>query len=243
MPPKQFQVARKPAIGDHDGARRQPARGKARGERRAGQGQPAERQRHCRPTVLDARHLRESVIPCALAQAVQACPGLMPVPGRLALAKLPSARPCRLVKTIGAAQPLRVDAPAALNIAPRELARREGRERYGATEPDAQGMRRVVERGPIDEPREGARAERTGPVTFDRRELDRILQVYGRMVADGEWRDYAIDFMNPAPDADYHSVGEENFTWIVETMAEFLAQLALLGRRPMEADVHALLAR
>ncbi len=32
-------------------------------------------------------------------------------------------------------------------------------------------------------------------VTFDRRELDRILQVYGRMVADGEWRDYAIDFM------------------------------------------------
>ena len=34
-----------------------------------------------------------------------------------------------------------------------------------------------------------------GQVTFDRRELDRILQVYGRMVADGEWRDYAIDFM------------------------------------------------
>ena len=32
-------------------------------------------------------------------------------------------------------------------------------------------------------------------VTFDRRELDRILNVYGRMVAEGEWRDYAIDFM------------------------------------------------
>jgi hypothetical protein len=32
-------------------------------------------------------------------------------------------------------------------------------------------------------------------VTFDRRELDRILGLYGRMVAAGEWRDYAIDFM------------------------------------------------
>ena len=32
-------------------------------------------------------------------------------------------------------------------------------------------------------------------VTFERRELDRILNVYGRMVADGEWRDYAIDFL------------------------------------------------
>jgi hypothetical protein len=32
-------------------------------------------------------------------------------------------------------------------------------------------------------------------VTFERRELDRILRLYGRKVADGEWRDYAIDFM------------------------------------------------
>jgi hypothetical protein len=30
-------------------------------------------------------------------------------------------------------------------------------------------------------------------VAFDRRELSRILDVYGRMVAIGEWRDYAID--------------------------------------------------
>src|SRR6202163_3083954 len=32
-------------------------------------------------------------------------------------------------------------------------------------------------------------------VTFSRRELDRILGLYGRMVAAGEWRDYAIDFL------------------------------------------------
>ena len=34
------------------------------------------------------------------------------------------------------------------------------------------------------------------PVTrFDRGELNRILTVYGRMVAAGEWRDYALDFL------------------------------------------------
>ncbi len=34
----------------------------------------------------------------------------------------------------------------------------------------------------------------TSRVTFDRHELNRILGLYGRMVAAGEWRDYAIDF-------------------------------------------------
>jgi len=32
-------------------------------------------------------------------------------------------------------------------------------------------------------------------VTFSRRELRRILDLYGRKVAAGEWRDYAIDFL------------------------------------------------
>jgi hypothetical protein len=32
-------------------------------------------------------------------------------------------------------------------------------------------------------------------VTFSRRELTRILGLYGRKVAAGEWRDYAIDFL------------------------------------------------
>jgi hypothetical protein len=31
---------------------------------------------------------------------------------------------------------------------------------------------------------------------------------------------YAIDFMNPAPDADLHSVGQANFDWIVREVAE-----------------------
>ena len=32
-------------------------------------------------------------------------------------------------------------------------------------------------------------------VGFDRRELNTILNLYGRKVALGEWRDYAIDFL------------------------------------------------
>ncbi len=43
-------------------------------------------------------------------------------------------------------------------------------------------------------------------------------------IRDGE--PYAIDFGNPAPDADYYSVGEENFEWIVETSANFAIELA-----------------
>jgi hypothetical protein len=35
-------------------------------------------------------------------------------------------------------------------------------------------------------------------VTFDRPELNCILTVYGRMVAAGEWRDYALDFLEDA---------------------------------------------
>ncbi len=34
----------------------------------------------------------------------------------------------------------------------------------------------------------------TAVTSFDRRELSSILKVYGRKVAEGEWRDYAIDF-------------------------------------------------
>ncbi|KAA3451404.1 DUF2794 domain-containing protein [Mesorhizobium sp. SARCC-RB16n] len=41
-----------------------------------------------------------------------------------------------------------------------------------------------------------ARRERLDqPVRFDRRELDQILRLYGRMVAANEWRDYAIDHL------------------------------------------------
>jgi hypothetical protein len=38
---------------------------------------------------------------------------------------------------------------------------------------------------------------------------------------------YAIDFCNPAPDADKKSVGEANFEWVVETMSDYAIERAL----------------
>ena len=38
---------------------------------------------------------------------------------------------------------------------------------------------------------------------------------------------YAIDFCNPAPDADKASVGQENFDWVVETSARYAIERAL----------------
>ena len=37
-----------------------------------------------------------------------------------------------------------------------------------------------------------------GVTFFERRELDRLLRLYGRMVAAGHWRDYAIDGLKDA---------------------------------------------
>jgi hypothetical protein len=37
---------------------------------------------------------------------------------------------------------------------------------------------------------------------------------------------YAIDFCNPAPDADRNSVGEENFAWVIEAAARMLVRKA-----------------
>lgn len=41
------------------------------------------------------------------------------------------------------------------------------------------------------------RPDRKAVAAFDRQELQRILDLYGRMVAAGHWRDYAMQF---APD-------------------------------------------
>ena len=38
---------------------------------------------------------------------------------------------------------------------------------------------------------------------------------------------YAIDFLNPAPDADVYSVGPENFEWVVNAVAEMAIRKAL----------------
>jgi hypothetical protein len=66
----------------------------------------------------------------------------------------------------------------------------------GEIDPSAMWGPHRAERGGA--PRRGAEfpaATPTNKVTFSRPELDRILSLYGRKVAAGEWRDYAIDFL------------------------------------------------
>ena len=43
---------------------------------------------------------------------------------------------------------------------------------------------------------------------------------------------YAIDFMNPAPDAEITSVGRENFEWVVNAVAEMAVKKALSDENP-----------
>ncbi|HSS45006.1 MAG TPA: hypothetical protein VLO07_06660, partial [Thermoanaerobaculia bacterium] len=43
---------------------------------------------------------------------------------------------------------------------------------------------------------------------------------------------YAIDFLNPAPDADPKSVGEENFQWVLEHAARWLIERVRQGAQP-----------
>jgi glutathione synthase/RimK-type ligase-like ATP-grasp enzyme len=43
---------------------------------------------------------------------------------------------------------------------------------------------------------------------------------------------YAIDFLNPAPDADVHSVGEQNFEWVVENVAQLAINKARSNEQP-----------
>ena len=60
-------------------------------------------------------------------------------------------------------------------------------------------MSSMSEEADPSETRAAARNAAASPppalVTFNRIELNRILNLYGRMVAEGEWRDYAIDFL------------------------------------------------
>ena len=63
-------------------------------------------------------------------------------------------------------------------------------------EPSQQGTALLIEFDPPAGPSRAVPKERHPPaVSFDRRELGAILDIYGRKVAQGEWRDYAIDFL------------------------------------------------
>ncbi|MCB1540586.1 MAG: DUF2794 domain-containing protein [Rhodoblastus sp.] len=66
----------------------------------------------------------------------------------------------------------------------------------GSVDPERQGgdVVAVAFRRPVPSPLNQTEALAAKQVSFDRRELQLILNLYGRRVAEGEWRDYAISF-------------------------------------------------
>jgi hypothetical protein len=61
----------------------------------------------------------------------------------------------------------------------------------------------------------------TRQIWFDRRELDLILWAYGKLVAEGECRDYAIGAHSDHAAFCMHKRASEAPTWIVEKRPEF----------------------
>jgi hypothetical protein len=96
-------------------------------------------------------------------------------------------------------------------------------------DPRAPHHERYVRHPPAYDPALLARVERDA-ITLCRA-LGYDLNTVEFAVEDGV--PYAIDFMNPAPDAEARSVGEENFAWIVEAMAELAVRAALAPARPL----------
>ncbi|CCJ06267.1 DUF2794 domain-containing protein [Methylocystis sp. SC2] len=62
------------------------------------------------------------------------------------------------------------------------------------TEPSRVRPALVVVNGASPDAASGARGDKRAPVSFSRLELNVIFNLYGAKVAQGEWRDYAIDF-------------------------------------------------
>lgn len=61
------------------------------------------------------------------------------------------------------------------------------------------------------------RASNPTPVVgFDRRELQLILDLYGRKVAGGEWRDYAIDFLRDRAQFSIYRRNSERPLFVIE---------------------------
>lgn len=86
-------------------------------------------------------------------------------------------------------------------------------------EPSQQGTARLI---PFDQPGSravpgAAPAGRTpASVSFNRAELTAILNVYGRQVAQGEWRDYAMDFLKDRAVFSIYKRASERPLFVVE---------------------------
>ena len=70
-------------------------------------------------------------------------------------------------------------------------------------------------------------------VGFDRRELNTILNLYGRKVAAGEWRDYALDFLKDRALFSVYKRASERPLYVIEKTPRLRArqgQYAVTGQ-------------
>lgn len=75
----------------------------------------------------------------------------------------------------------------------------------------------LIDFHPVASPNPPSSASRFVPaVSFDRKELQTILNLYGRKVADGEWRDYALDFLRDRALFSIYKRASERPVYVVE---------------------------
>lgn len=106
-----------------------------------------------------------------------------------------------------------------------------GRERVRAMryDPREPFERRYVRDAPPTDPKLAARIQ--GDCLTLCRELGYDFNTIEFAIRDG--LPIAIDFMNPAPDCDRFSVGDDNFAWVLQNTADFLIE-RVLNPRPVE---------
>lgn len=84
-------------------------------------------------------------------------------------------------------------------------------------EPSQQGTALLIDFPPSSGNSRTVPSQRTHPaVSFDRRELSAILNLYGRKVASGEWRDYAMDFLRERALFSIYKRASERPLYIIE---------------------------
>ena len=84
-----------------------------------------------------------------------------------------------------------------------------------ADQPDEIGSGLLIDFPPVASP-QPSNSRYVSAVSFDRKELQTILNLYGRKVADGEWRDYALDFLRDRALFSIYKRASERPLYVVE---------------------------
>ena len=85
-----------------------------------------------------------------------------------------------------------------------------------AEQPAQRGTGELLDFTPAAPPQTGGPNRAPLFVSFNRLELNAILNVYGRKVADGEWRDYAMDFLRDRAVFSIYKRASERPLYVVE---------------------------